>query len=132
MLSLYELDPPSAPLPVPEAVPSTAENLAIGKAVYQSVAECWTCHGRLGHGDGPSYKIEGFTDEQHDILGDYVVWDKKTNAPKAINRDDVGGRFEKKGLDPAMEEEQSLARALIYRFIAATHRPGLQPRYLST
>ncbi len=33
---------------------------------------------------------------------------------------------------PAMEEEQSLARALIYRFIAATHRPGLQPRYLST
>ena len=53
MLSLYELDPPDAPLPVPEAVPSTPENLAIGKAVYQSVAECWTCHGRLGHGDGP-------------------------------------------------------------------------------
>ena len=53
--------------------------------------------------DGPSYKIQGFTDEQHDILGDFVVWDKKTNTPKAINRDDVGGRFEKKGLDPALE-----------------------------
>ncbi len=53
--------------------------------------------------DGPSYKIQGFTDEQHDILGDYVVWDKKTNGLKAVTRDDVGTRMQQKGIDPALE-----------------------------
>ena len=53
--------------------------------------------------DGPSYKIQGLTDEQHAELGDFVVWDKKTGGPKAITRDDVGGRMEQKGLDPAIE-----------------------------
>ncbi len=53
--------------------------------------------------EGPSYKIQGFTDQQHDQLGDYVVWDKTSNGPKAITRDDVGDRFEKKGIDPVLE-----------------------------
>ncbi len=53
MVSLYELDPPGAPLPVPEAVPATPENVAIGRGIYHSIAECWTCHGRGGQGDGP-------------------------------------------------------------------------------
>ncbi len=52
--------------------------------------------------EGPSYKIQGFTDEQHAKLGDFVVWDKTSGGPKALTRDDVGGRWDKKGLDPAL------------------------------
>lgn len=33
--------------------------------------------------DGPSMKIQGMTKEQHDKLGDYVVWDAKTNKAAA-------------------------------------------------
>ena len=53
VFSLYEFDPPKDPLPVPEEVPATPENIAIGSGIYQSVAECWTCHGRAGRGEGP-------------------------------------------------------------------------------
>jgi mono/diheme cytochrome c family protein len=53
MLSLYELDPPGAPLAVPEGPLATLENVAIGRGIYDSIAECWTCHGHAGHGDGP-------------------------------------------------------------------------------
>ncbi|MDP6357589.1 MAG: molybdopterin-dependent oxidoreductase, partial [Planctomycetota bacterium] len=52
---------------------------------------------------GPSYKIQGFTDEQHEKLGDYVVWDQATNGLKAITRDDVGEKITKKGINPALE-----------------------------
>ena len=53
--------------------------------------------------DGPSMKIQGLTREQHARLGDYVVWDAKANAPRAITRDDVGETMAKKGIDPALE-----------------------------
>ena len=53
MVSFYDLEPPEAPLPVPKEIPATPENIAIGKGLYHSMAECWTCHGRTGHGDGP-------------------------------------------------------------------------------
>ena len=36
---------------------------------------------------------------------DYVVWDKNTNQPKVITRDDVGERFKELGIDPALEGE---------------------------
>ncbi len=52
--------------------------------------------------EGPSYKIQGFTDEQHRVLGDYVVYDEKTKKLTAITRDDVGKRMEKKGIAPAL------------------------------
>ncbi|MDP6116806.1 MAG: molybdopterin-dependent oxidoreductase [Planctomycetota bacterium] len=52
---------------------------------------------------GPSYKIQGFTDEQHEKLGDYVVWDQASNGLKAITRDDVGEKITKKGIKPALE-----------------------------
>src|SRR5207248_11304200 len=29
--------------------------------------------------DGPSKQVQGLTDEQHARLGDFVVWDAKTN-----------------------------------------------------
>ncbi|MBI5396296.1 MAG: molybdopterin-dependent oxidoreductase [Verrucomicrobia bacterium] len=53
--------------------------------------------------NGPSYKVQGLKAEQRDKLGDFVVWDAKTNAPRAINRDDVGETLAKKGVDPALE-----------------------------
>ncbi|MCH8912930.1 MAG: molybdopterin-dependent oxidoreductase, partial [Planctomycetes bacterium] len=53
--------------------------------------------------DGPSFKVQGLTDEQHAQIGDRVVWDSKSNKPAAINRDDVGKRFADKGIAPALE-----------------------------
>ncbi|MBI4442693.1 MAG: molybdopterin-dependent oxidoreductase [Acidobacteria bacterium] len=40
--------------------------------------------------DGPSMKIQGLTTQQHQQLGDFVIWDAETNAPRAITRDQVG------------------------------------------
>ncbi|MBI3940927.1 MAG: molybdopterin-dependent oxidoreductase, partial [Acidobacteria bacterium] len=40
--------------------------------------------------DGPSMKIQGLTREQHDALGDFVIWDSEANAPRAITRDQIG------------------------------------------
>jgi len=53
--------------------------------------------------DGPSMKIQGMTKEQHDKLGDYVVWDAKTNKATAVTRDDVGETLAKKGIDPVLD-----------------------------
>lgn len=35
--------------------------------------------------------------------GDAVVWDRKTKAPAVVTRDEVGDRFDSRGLDPALE-----------------------------
>lgn len=53
--------------------------------------------------DGASRKVQGITEEQHERLGDFVVWDKATNAPKAISRDDVGDVLTRKGIDPVLD-----------------------------
>ncbi|MCL4708066.1 molybdopterin-dependent oxidoreductase [bacterium] len=53
--------------------------------------------------DGPSMKIQGMTKEQHDKLGDYVIWDAKENKPRAVTRDDIGETLEKKGVDPVLD-----------------------------
>ncbi len=50
--------------------------------------------------DGPSMKIQGLTREQHERLGDFVIWDQKENAPKPITRDHVGSRMT---ASPALE-----------------------------
>ena len=42
---------------------------------------------------GASYKIQGLHDDQREIIGDFVVWDSKTNGPKPITRDDVGDKL---------------------------------------
>ncbi len=52
--------------------------------------------------DGPSVKIQGLTPEQHEKLGDFVVWDEGRGAPRAITRDDIGKRMEGKGYRPAL------------------------------
>lgn len=53
--------------------------------------------------DGPSMKIQGLSKEQHDKLGDFVVWDAKTNQPRAVTRDDVGETLAQKGIEPTLE-----------------------------
>jgi nitrate reductase alpha subunit len=35
--------------------------------------------------------------------GDFVVWDRKAKAPAVVSRDEVGDRFDARGLDPALE-----------------------------
>jgi len=52
--------------------------------------------------DGPSMKTQGFTEEQHAKLGDYVVWDTNTNKPAALTRDDVGATLHQRGIAPAL------------------------------
>ena len=52
---------------------------------------------------GPSFKVQGLTKEQREKLGDYVVWDLKSGGPRAVTRDDVAGRFDALGIDPALE-----------------------------
>jgi len=53
--------------------------------------------------DGPSRTVQGLTDDQHRELGDYVVWDRRTGAPKAIHRDLVGEKLAGSGIDPVLD-----------------------------
>ncbi|HLF70491.1 MAG TPA: molybdopterin-dependent oxidoreductase, partial [Actinomycetota bacterium] len=57
---------------------------------------------------GPSMKLQGFTGEDRQKIGDFVVMDQRTGRPVAITRDDVGGRLSRRGLDPALEGEFDL------------------------
>jgi nitrate reductase alpha subunit len=53
--------------------------------------------------DGPSYKDQHLTDEQYaKVGGDFVVFDEKTKAPRAITRDQMGGRMAEAGIAPAL------------------------------
>lgn len=51
---------------------------------------------------GPSYQIQGLTNEQHQRVGDFVVFDEKAGSLKALTRDDVGDRLNEKGIQPAL------------------------------
>jgi nitrate reductase alpha subunit len=48
--------------------------------------------------DGPGYRVQGLTKEQHDKLGDFVVW--ANGGPVAIHRDQVGANMP---VDPALD-----------------------------
>ncbi len=52
---------------------------------------------------GASFQIHGMTKEQRDRIGDFMVWDTKTNGPKVVTRDAVGGLFDSLGLDAALK-----------------------------
>jgi nitrate reductase alpha subunit len=39
---------------------------------------------------GPSYKVQGLTDEQRQKIGDFCVWDGQKNAVAVVSRDEVG------------------------------------------
>ena len=52
--------------------------------------------------DGPSYKEQHLTDEQYAKVGDFVVYDEKQKAFRALTRDQMGPRLEKEGIAPAL------------------------------
>lgn len=43
--------------------------------------------------DGPSYRIQGLTDQQRERIGDFCVWDQKAGGVAFISRDEVGENF---------------------------------------
>ena len=49
---------------------------------------------------GPSYSVQGLTDEQRARIGDFCVWDPKAKQVAALSRDDVGSEL---SLEPALE-----------------------------
>jgi len=49
---------------------------------------------------GPSMSVQGLLKEQHDKLGDYVIWDPQANEPKPLTRDQVGASLP---YQPALE-----------------------------
>jgi nitrate reductase alpha subunit len=55
----------------------------------------------------PPYKQEKvyIPTKLREEIGDFVVWDVKTNSLKIITRDQVGAWFEKLGIEPAVEGE---------------------------
>ncbi|MEE9184840.1 MAG: molybdopterin-dependent oxidoreductase [Acidimicrobiia bacterium] len=53
--------------------------------------------------DGPSYRVQGLTAEQQDLIGDRVVWDSATNGPVPLTRDDLGKQMEAKDIDPVLD-----------------------------
>jgi nitrate reductase alpha subunit len=52
--------------------------------------------------DGPSYTDQHITDEQYAKVGDFVVYDEKQKAPRAVTRDQMGPRMENEGIAPAL------------------------------
>ncbi len=48
-------------------------------------------------------KVYGLTPEQREMIGDRVVWDKKTDKPVAVSPEEVGEKFEALGIDAALE-----------------------------
>lgn len=55
----------------------------------------------LSHGPGAT--IHGLTAEQHQRLGDFVVFDKGTNKLQPVTRDDVGESLTARGIDPVLD-----------------------------
>jgi nitrate reductase alpha subunit len=50
-----------------------------------------------------SRDVQGLKNKQRQQLGDFVVFDKKTNDFMAITREDVGKKMVAKGIDPSLE-----------------------------
>jgi len=55
--------------------------------------------------DGPSFQVQGLTEEDYGRLHDFVVIDARSDEPVAITRDDVGGRL---AVDPALSGTREL------------------------
>jgi len=49
---------------------------------------------------GPSYKVQGLTDQQREKIGDFCVWDSDAGSVVFISRDDVGANM---GINAALE-----------------------------
>lgn len=61
--------------------------------------------------DGPSFSLQELTQEQYKKLGDFVVFDRKSQSLKPITRDDVGDRLDARGIDPELELRRNITLA---------------------
>jgi nitrate reductase alpha subunit len=52
---------------------------------------------------GPSYRIQGLTDDQREQIGDWMVFDQGSGQVRPLNRDQVGQTMNYAGLEPALE-----------------------------
>ncbi|MCZ7531492.1 MAG: molybdopterin-dependent oxidoreductase [Acidimicrobiia bacterium] len=53
--------------------------------------------------DSPSFTVHGLTEEQYEQIGDRVVYDSRSDGPKAITRDDVGAKLADAGVAPILD-----------------------------
>jgi nitrate reductase alpha subunit len=65
--------------------------------------EVWADYRSALSAEGASKRVQGLTDEQHARLGDFVVWDRKTNSPRPIHRDLVGRKLVESGIEPVLD-----------------------------
>jgi cytochrome c oxidase cbb3-type subunit I/II len=86
----FREEKPGAPITIPEPPPGTPDLVFKGKALYQK-AECFTCHGTEGRGDGPS--AADLKDQRgYPILAaDLTRPLKRGSTPEAIYRTLVTG-----------------------------------------
>jgi nitrate reductase alpha subunit len=52
--------------------------------------------------DGPSFRVQDLKPDQYEKIGDFVVFDEKSQSLKPLTRDDVGERLTARGIDPAL------------------------------
>lgn len=60
---------------------------------------------------GYSATVQKFSAELREKMGDFVIWDAKSNKPQVVTREDLGRYQEEKGLDPALEGSFQVAGA---------------------
>lgn len=58
--------------------------------------------------NGPSMGIQGMTKEQRERVGDFVLFDSKTQRLKGVTRDDIGEVLTNNGIDPQLEVNMNL------------------------
>jgi nitrate reductase alpha subunit len=70
----------------------------------------WTHVLAPGASPPPPPRQEGtyIPSELRNQMADYVVWDRRANAPAAVSRDHVGDHFARTGIDPALEGDFEL------------------------
>jgi nitrate reductase alpha subunit len=61
--------------------------------------------------EGASFALQNLTEEQYEKLGDFVVFDKNSNALQPLTRDDVGEHLAGAGLDPDLEYRGNITLA---------------------
>lgn len=57
---------------------------------------------------GPSIRVQKLSPDQRKEIGDFVVYDLKSNSFKPLTRDHVGDALESSGIDPALEGKWSV------------------------
>lgn len=58
--------------------------------------------------DGPSFTVQGLTQEQYERLQDYVIFDRAAGQLRAITREDYGPRIAAQGIDPQLDYRDTI------------------------